>query len=273
MKRNIVYLFMILTTQYVYAEYKPYNFNLIEGSIIKGNGYPNGWGTSTKDTLFEIQGSHRYKLLDLYWFVDRSNIFNDSELSDKKKSDSNYTYGEINPRISLDGILKKDLSLYPITEWFISTQYDFDNVKGKKWGKNQGLKKYYIGVGNYIKVPKFDYFKTNLYARYVDRNYGRSEKSWDGYMFNSSYGATLHKFKNGMKLGFNGWLDYDFGDKKRYSYEKSNSFQWQNQVRLYLTDSLSTSYTYQINHNFSSVDQNSSNKDTQSFGVHYAIMF
>ncbi len=271
-----ILLFASLSTM-VFGEYKPWNYNFVEGSLIKGKNNPDGYGDSKKDFIFEIQGSTRYNLLDLYWFVDRSNIFKDSSLSDKNGVDNNYTYGEFNPRISLDGLLNKDLSVGPISEWFISTQVDFDNVRGSNsW--ESGLKKYYVGIGNYISIPemeylKFNYFKTNLYARYSDRNYGRSENEWDGYLFNISYGGTIYKFENGMRIGFSGWLDYDFGADKSRSFDTDDSLQWQNQLRLYFNDNISVSYTYQINNHFSQVNQNSSNSDSRSIGLHYGITF
>ena len=182
MLKKILLLGSVLFSATVYAKYEPWNFTILELSLIKGNALPNGWGESQKDIVLELQGSTRYNLLDLYWFVDRSNIFKNSKLSDKNGVDNNYTYLEINPRISIDGLTGKDLAIGPISEWFISYQFDYDNVRGKSWGKNQGIEKHYIGFGNYISIPelkylKFDYFKTNLYARYIEKNYGRNEKN------------------------------------------------------------------------------------------------
>lgn len=280
--KKFLLLGSVILSTVSYAKYEPWNFTVLEGSLIKGNALPNGWGTSEKDVILEVQGTTRYNLLDLYWFVDRSNIFKNSKLSDKNGIDANYTYGEISPRISLDGLTGTNLSFGPISEWFIATQFDFDNVHGKnQWtGQNEGLRKYYVGIGNYISIPemkymKFDYFKTNLYARYVEKNYGRNEDQWDGYLFNIAYGGTIYKFENGMKFGFSGWLDYDFGAKNSSEFNKQthDSLQWQNQIRFYLNNNLSVSYTYQINNHFSQVDQNSSNKNNESFGIHYAIMF
>lgn len=263
----------ITLSTFSFAEYKPWNFNLVEVGIIKNNSLPNGFGPSVKDTIMEIQGTSRYNLLDLYWFVDRGNIFNDDKWSDKKNDDSNYTYLEFNPRISLDGLFNKNLSVGPINEWFLSYNFDYDNNRGQAWGKDKGLKKHYIGIGNYISVPGFDYFKTNIYKRYIEKNYSRNEKSWDGYMLNSSYGATLYTFNNGMKFTFSGWIDYVFGSKTNESFETSTSLQWQNQVRLFLNKNISLSYTYQINQNFSEVDQYSSNRNQSALGVHYSIIF
>ncbi|WP_297405838.1 outer membrane protein OmpK [uncultured Cetobacterium sp.] len=252
-----------------FAKYEPWNFNLLEVGIIKNNSLPNGFGPSVKDTVFEIQGTTRYNLLDLYWFVDRSNIFNSNSLSDKKNDDSNYTYLEFNPRVSMDGLFNKNLSVGPINEWFFSYNFDYDNT----YGIYKGLKKHYFGIGNYINVPGFDYFKTNIYKRFIEKNYSRNENNWDGYMFNSSYGATLYKFNNGMKFTFSGWMDYVFGAKKIQSYDTSSSLQWQNQVRLFFNDNISLSYTYQINKHFSEVNQFSSNRNQSAIGLHYSIIF
>ncbi|MGL6098539.1 MAG: hypothetical protein ACRC0G_02820, partial [Fusobacteriaceae bacterium] len=68
-------------------------------------------------------------------------------------------------------------------------------------------------------------------------------------------------------------LDYDFGAKYSYDGQTPDSLQWQNQLRLFLNKNVSLSYTYQINNHFSQVDMNSSNRNNESFGFHYAIMF
>lgn len=260
---------ILLTCVNTFAQYNPWNFTVLEMSIIKSNGNPNGWGPDEKDTFLELQGTTRYKLLDLYWFVDRSNIFNDSNLSDKKNVDKNYIYGEFNPRISLDGLFNKDLSIGIANEWFLAYNFDYDSAKGN------GIKRHYVGLGNYLSIPKFDYFKTNIYARYITENYGRTENQWDGYMFNASYGAPIYKFENGMKFAFSGWLDYIFGAKTYDGYNKqsSDSLQWQNQIRFFFNENLSVSYTYQINNHFAEVNQNTSNHNNHGFGIHYSITF
>lgn len=280
MLKKILFASFIFTSLNTFAKYEPWNFNIIEVGIIKNNSLPNGFGPSEKDTIFEVQGTTRYNLLDLYWFVDRSNIFNDSDLSDKKNSDPNYVYAEFNPRISIDGLIGKDLSIGPVNEWFLSYLFDYDNKRGFDYGKSLGIKKHYFGIGNYLNVPGFEYFKTNFYARYIERNYFRNEKKWDGFMLNASYGATLYRFENGMKVGFSGWIDYVFGAKDSDTYNEyysenqtTTSLQWQNQLRLFLNDNLSVSYTYQINHNFSEVHQYASGSNSTAVGVHYSVTF
>ncbi|MGL5983614.1 MAG: outer membrane protein OmpK, partial [Cetobacterium sp.] len=256
MLKKILLLSSLALSTVTFAKYEPWNFTLLEGSLVKANKVPDGWGDSKEEMLFEIQGTTRYKLLDLYWFIDRTNIFKDSSLSNKNDTDSNYTYAEFTPRLSLDGLTKKDLSIGPVSEWFLAYQFDYDNVSSIGWnGNKDGLRKHYFGLGNYISVPemkymKFNYFKTNLYARYVDRNYSRDENEWNGYMFNIAYGGTIHKFENGMKFGFSGWLDYDFGAKHHSENQTPDSVQWQNQVRFFLDEHVSLSYTYQINNHF-----------------------
>lgn len=276
MFKKILLLGSLAFSTITFAKYEPWNFTLLEGSLVKANKVPDGWGNSKEEMLFEIQGTTRYNLLDLYWFVDRTNIFKDSSLSNKNDTDNNYTYAEFTPRLSLDGLIERDLSIGPVSEWFLAYQFDFDNVNGQEW--NNGLRKHYVGIGNYISIPemkymKIEYFKTNLYSRYIDRNYGRDENEWNGYMFNIAYGGTIHQFQNGIKLGFSGWLDYDFGAKYSYDGQTPDSLQWQNQLRLFLNKNVSLSYTYQINNHFSQVDMNSSNRNNESFGFHYAIMF
>ena len=71
MLKNSLLIGSLLLPTLTFAKYEPWNFTILEGSLIKGNALPNGFGDSEKDFVFEIQGTTRYNLLDLFWFVDR----------------------------------------------------------------------------------------------------------------------------------------------------------------------------------------------------------
>ncbi len=274
MRKIFIIINLILGTTIALGKYEPWNYANVEMGIVKSNGLANGYGSSGKDTVLSIQTNLRYKLFDLYWFTDRSNIFNDEKFSDKYGYDSNYIYGEFQPRLSLDGLLNKNLSIGPINEWFLAYSLDYDNDRSYNiyTGAKNGLEKHNIGIGNSISIPGFDYFKTNLYGRYIVRNYGRNENQWDGYQFSASYGATLIKFENKIKIYIGGWLDYTFAAKSEGN-QTSNSLQWFNEVRLFLTDNISLSVGYKKNENFTEISQKSSDKNHTQFGIHYSYSF
>ncbi|MGL5124201.1 MAG: outer membrane protein OmpK [Fusobacteriaceae bacterium] len=273
-RKFFLIILLILSNTIIFGKYEPWNYSSVEMGIVKSNSLANAYGSSGKDTTLSIQSNLRYNLLELYLFVDRSNIFNAEKLSDKYNSDSNYIYSEIQPRLSLDGLFNKDFSIGPIKEWFLAYSLDFDNDRSYNiWsGKQNGVEKHNIGIGNLISIPGFDYFKTNLYGRYIAKNYGRNENQWDGYQFSMSYGTTIIKFKNKMKIGVGGWLDYTFKAKAE-EFQTSNSFQWFNEMRLYLTDNISLSVGYKKNENFTEVSQKSSDKNHTEFGAHYTYNF
>lgn len=251
------------------AEYKPWNYNMVEIALYHGKNAANSGGQSLDDTYLELQGFHRYKLLDLYWFHDFFDIFNSgsSDMHNLKPS----FYGEINPRISLDGLTGKDLSCWRFTEWFISYQFDYDN--GDYQG---GLRRHQIGLGTYFKLENFDYIRINLFARYAAKSYGKpNEKKWDGYLFNTAYSVPLYKNKNSWALIYSGWTDIVFGahESKRYknswnnSSGTSHSLQWYNQLELQLKH-FAVSVSAKLNNNFTEVSGNSSNATQYIVGIH-----
>ncbi|MBC2855711.1 MAG: outer membrane protein OmpK [Cetobacterium sp.] len=249
-----------------FAKYEPYNFNMLGLSIYKGHNQPDAFGAAGRDSYLEVEGANRYKLLDLYWFLDRNDIFKDPKSS--KYNNSETVFVKINPRISIDGLINKDLSIGPINEWFLSYTYKGTN------GNHGRLDYHYVGLGVDLNVPKMDFFKANLYSKYNNKNFGAHENQWDGYTVAISYGATIHDFQNGFKLTFGGWGDYDFDLKtsERGENAKKTALALNNQVRLSYNN-FGVSYTYQINDNFTGRNQANSDENNHSYGVHYTINF
>lgn len=267
MKSKILLIITLLgVSRLSFAEYKPYNYNNVSIGIFDSRNNPNAFGSSTKDVLLELEGSHRYKLLDLYWMVDRNDIFEnpDSDLH----GDSSTFFTKIYPRISIDGLLKKDLSIGPINEWFISYLYKGTN------GNNGRLDTHNIGLGVDIDYFNFDYFKVNLMKKYNNRNYFTHEKQWDGSTLSIAYGIVIKQFTEDIKLTFAGWGDLDFGLNKedRGKNAKSYTYSWSNNLKLSYKN-VSLVYTYQINDNFTGRNQYSSDKNNQSFGMTYSFIF
>ncbi|ADO82093.1 nucleoside-specific channel-forming protein Tsx [Ilyobacter polytropus] len=269
---GILFLMVNITS---FGSYEPWNYNYTSVSVFQGNNSADGYGESIDDRYVEFEGFHRYNLLDMYWFVDFFDAF-DSGSSDVHGQDPNL-YGEINPRISLDGLLGKDLSFGNFKEWFISYQYDFDD---SSYGG--GLKRHQIGIGNDVYIKGFDYVRMNLLARYHKEAYdGSIEDKWDGYLLNAAYGRKLHTFKNGWNIYFSGWVDYVFGaneskDKTDWSGNNigtDHSLQWFNQLKLQMKY-IDLSYSYKINDSFTEVKKssyNSSDSNQHILGVHYVF--
>ena len=257
-------LFILNTISF--AKYASYNYNTINIGIFKSKNNPNAFGNPTKDVLLELEGSNRYKLLDLYWLMDRNDIL-ESPKSDSH-GDSSTLFTKINPRISLDGLLDKDLSIGPINEWFISYLYRGTN------GNNGRLGIHNIGLGVSIDYFNFNYFKVNLMKKYNNRNYFTHEKQWDGVTLSFAYETLIKQFNEDIKLTFDGWGDLDFGLNKEERGEngKSYAYSWSNNLKLSYKN-VSLVYTYQINDNFTGRNQYSSDKNNQSFGITYSFMF
>lgn len=273
MKKYILIIVLLCFSQLAVAKYEPWNYNMVQVSLFHGNNAADGTRESVDDIYLEMEGFHRYKLLDLYWFNDFFDILNSdsSDMHGVKPS----IYGEINPRISLDGLLGKDLSIGRFNEWFLSYQLDYDNGDYKG-----GLRRHQVGIGNYFDLEGFDYVRMNLFARYATKSYGKpNENKWDGYLFNVAYLAPLYKFYNGWSFIYSGWVDYVFGAKESKKYNNSwngtsgtgNSLQWFNQLKLQM-DNFAVSASIKFNHNFTEVAGSSSNSSDSTqyiLGVHY----
>lgn len=252
------------------AEYKPWNYNMFEIALYHGENGANSGGKSTSDTYLELEGFHRYKLLDLYWFHDFFDILNSSgsDLHNLKPS----FYGEINPRISLDGLTGLDLSFWRFTEWFISYQFDYDNGDYKG-----GLQRHQIGLGTYLKLEHCDYIRLNLFARYAAKSYGKpNEDKWDGYLLNIAYSIPLYESNPDWSIDYSGWSDIVFGARESRRYENSwndtsgtsYSLQWYNQLELKVKKHFAVSISVKLNDKFTEVSGNSSSATQYIVGIH-----
>ena len=273
MKKLIILFVLFLAADPVWAKYDPYTFHWVETALYTGWGAPASQGESKHDIYMEFQGFHRYKLLDAYWFVDFFDIFNTTK-SDMHGKDPGW-YGEVNPRLSLDGLLNRDFSLWRFKELFLSYQMDFDN---SSYGG--GLKRNHFGLGSEFRLKNFDYFRVNLFARYYSQAYDSNlEEKWDGFLFNTAYGGTLYRFPYDIQLYFSGWLDFVFGADKsdrRVDYDGNDignrhSFQWFNQIRI-MKGHFAISYSCKLNYNFTEIKKsyyNSTDSTMHILGFHF----
>jgi nucleoside-specific channel-forming protein len=191
------------------------NFHIYHGEDQRGGPF------KFDDQYLEVEFGGRSGLFDLYGYVDFKDIFNNS---DSDAHDGSNVFADIEPRISLDYLLKKDLSVGVIQEWFIAMDlYYGDNecaqtcvidaeAEVPSTTNSSGLKIIWLGVGTDMVLPWLGKTGVNFYARHIRENYGASnEDSWDGYALHINWFKPLHTFTDKSFVTFQGYFDYEFG--------------------------------------------------------------
>ena len=166
------------------------------------------------DTYIEFEFGGRYEWLDLYGYIDFIDALN-SKSSDKHGG--NNFFVDIEPRVSIDYLLNKDLSYGALKELFFAFDiYYADEPDGK------GLKVIWMGLGSDIDIPWLGVSGVNFYTRFIEENYGASnENSFDGYVAHINWFKPIYNFSENRFLSFQGYLDYEFGSNlKANDFEK-----------------------------------------------------
>ncbi|WNC72370.1 outer membrane protein OmpK [Thalassotalea psychrophila] len=213
------------------------NFHLYHGEDQRGGPF------KFNDQYLEIEFGGRSGLFDLYGYVDFKDAFNNS---DSDAHDGSNMFADIEPRMSLDYLFDKDLSVGIIKEWYIAMDiYYGDNECAQTCvvdvvdevpvtTESSGLKIVWLGIGTDMELPWLGKTGVNLYARLIRENYGATnEDEWDGYAFHMNWFKTLHNFENSGFLAFQGYFDYEFGS----DLDEGNSFEQE-----YRTDTSLQSY-------------------------------
>lgn len=195
------------------------NLNLYRGIDQRGGPY------TFNDTYVELEFGGRYEWLDMYGYIDYLDVLNDPN-SDKHAQEN--FFADFEPRISLDYLLQQDLSFGAVDELFLA----FDLYYGEAApSMNKGLKVLWMGVGSNINIPWLGLSGVNLYARYIDENYGASnEGGFDGYDLHINWFKPLYSFSDKKFIAFQGYADYEFGSKMpqnafEETYRTGDSFQ------------------------------------------------
>lgn len=232
---------------------------------------PSFEGKRFHDTSIKTRGWNSISVLDLYWSWSFSNFMRTSVLSNLDKSAKNYQYGVIAPRLSIDKIVGTSLGFLFFKEWFISYRFEFDSPDAK----GSDLLKHNIGVGVDFEIPLFDRFKTNIYARYTEKNYGRNNYSWNGYLFSVDYLITFYRFQSGIAFQYEGWLDVVFGAKTghdaKFDFTKE-SVLWRNTFKIDYKG-FAIGYTYQFNKDLNEIKYKNGDISQQAVGLSYTISF
>ena len=191
------------------------NLHLYHGENQRGGPY------SFDDTYVEFEFGGRYEWLDLYGYIDFLDALNSS--SSGKHKDNNY-FVDIEPKISIDYLLNKDLSFGALKELFFAFDIYYADASP---GTKDGLKVLWMGIGSDIDLPWLGVSGINFYTRYIEENYGSSnENSFDGYVAHINWFKPIYNFSETRFVSFQGYLDYEFGsDLNNNTYRTSDSLQ------------------------------------------------
>jgi nucleoside-specific channel-forming protein len=204
------------------------NLHLYKGLNQRGGPY------SFDDTYVELEFGGRYEWLDLYGYVDFLDALNDS--SSDKHGQHNF-FVDIEPRISIDYLLNKDLSYGALKELYFAFDIYYADVSPSS---DKGLKVVWMGLGSDIEIPWLGKSGVNFYTRYIEDNYSASnEGSFDGYVAHINWFKPLYFFSENRFISFQGYADYEFGsDLNKTDFEKKHrtSDSFQSYLGLWLHD-------------------------------------
>ena len=141
------------------------NLHLYNGTNQRGGPY------SFDDTYMELEFGGRYEWLDLYGYIDFLDILNSSS-SDKHAQDNFFV--DIEPRISIDYLLNKDLSYGALKELYFAFDIYYADVPPNA---TDGLKIVWMGLGSDIEMPFLGTTGVNFYTRYIEENYSASNEN------------------------------------------------------------------------------------------------
>ena len=189
------------------GDYKWYQFNLMYTT----DQYPMIYADEAdyNDTYMEMEFGGRSGLWELYGYVDVFDVTDSSASNNHEStpnnafiSDNGGLFMKFNPRLSLDALTGKDLSMGPIDELFISSLNHFGD----------GQAEHLIGLGANVNVPWLGKTGMNLYARYSAKNWGNpNEGKFNGYQFSMNWFKPFYFFENKSFISYQGYWDHLFG--------------------------------------------------------------
>lgn len=238
-------------------DYKWMQFNLMRSQDAR---IPFG---AQDSTYLEMEFGGRSGLFDLYGYVDFFDIF-DSKGDDRHGQDN--MFAKFAPRMSLDALTGKDLSVGPFKEFYLA---NVTNIGDK------ALFDTYWGVGSDVEMPWFGKMGLNAYARYVIENYGAgNEKKWDGYMVSTNWFKPVYNFSNNSFIAYQGYLDYKFGADKvnNDGLHSSDSMEWFHGIYWH-NQRFAAGYGLKYFHNMALVKDGSAGGETSGFGHYFDVTY
>ena len=208
----------------------------------------------SNNTYLELEFGGRSGVFDLYGYVDFHNITGDT--TNTTYNGDNF-FAELKPRLSIDGMTGKDLSIGPIKEWYIAgyLKAGDNSIDGNSVGRG-GLFHTGIGIGSDLELPWFGKTGLNLLAIHKSSDYdSNADGEWDGYSLQWNFFKPVYNFANGSFVAYQGYITYDFGmDKVNEDAGRStHSFQWYNGL-YYHYKSVAVGYGLKVLDNMANFD-------------------
>lgn len=157
-------------------------------------------GESNHDYI-EMEFGGRSGIFDVYGYID---LFNPGDKKSSDKYEREKLYMKVAPRMSIDGLLQKDLSFGAVKEIYIAGIMSTGGAGHVANGNstNGGL----IGLSADIDVPFMGVMGWGLYGQY-DIN----SQKWNGFQLSTGWFKPLYTFANKSFVAYQGYADFNFG--------------------------------------------------------------
>jgi len=173
----------------------------------------------------EMEFGGRSGIFDLYGYVD---IFDLTETDSSDKDGKNKMFMKFAPRMSIDGLIGKDLSFGPVQEVYIATLFNWGGGGGTNCNEDicipgSDVNNANIGLGSDVMVPWLGKVGLNAMAHYeIDR------KEWDGFHVSTNWFKPFFFFDNGSFISYQGYIDWQFGMDTEKGASSSDGGNWYN---------------------------------------------
>lgn len=165
-----------------------------------------------KNAYLELEYSGQTGPIDWYGYFDAPKFFDGNQnITGVWDSKSSKLFMEHEPKVSLNRLTGKDLSVGPFKDWFIATDWIVDAGNTVLTRQNT----LYYGLGTSIDTHTKLGMSVNVYAKQQWENYGAANAytSDDGGRLQVQFFYPLYSFQNGASLNYFTFSNYDFGSK------------------------------------------------------------
>ncbi len=208
----LVLLFVFSCTSFA-VDYKEGDIHAIDFHWFQTNLYhgvdQRGGPFKFTDSYLELEFGGRSGIVDYYGYVDFLDVLNDSNSERHEKANS---FAKLAFRFSFDAMLKKDLAVGAVKEWYFATEF-MNSDSENHWDptrENRALRVLWLGLGTDTELPWLGLVGLNFQTRYIIENYGASnEESFDGLVFHMNWFKSVYSFGDDF-IAFQGYLDYEF---------------------------------------------------------------
>lgn len=163
------------------------------------------------DVYLEYEYYGRQGGVELYGYIDTPKIFGIGNENDHGAwDDGSPLFMEHEPRISIDSMLDRSLSVGLLKEFYLAFDWTYDHGDSRKSRSNILWSGFGVDIDTHSRLN----LAANIYAKRAFENYSQpTEYSWDGYRVKFKYDAPLAEFSDGSSLSFIGYVTYDFDSK------------------------------------------------------------